>query len=83
MAGANSINSQYHKPPSSPFSKDHITQRWTDSSKNDMHKLDTYIPMVVMHKLEWTRRKVEQLASTRATSDIVKALPNTERPGHP
>jgi hypothetical protein len=38
---------------------------------------------VVMHKLEWTRRKVEQLASTRATSDIVKALPNTESPGHP
>jgi hypothetical protein len=39
--------------------------------------------MVAMHKLEWTRKNVEQLASTRAISAAINAFPNTDSPGHP
>lgn len=34
-------------------------------------------------KDEWTKMKVEQLASTLATSAVAIALPVTERPGQP
>jgi hypothetical protein len=39
--------------------------------------------MVAMHKLEWTSKNVEQLASTRAISAAINAFPNTDSPGHP
>jgi len=41
------------------------------------------LPIVSIAKDEWTKIKVEQLASTLATSAIATALPVIERPGQP
>jgi len=60
------------------------SKRWNDCLKSDRcESVYTYIPMVAMHKLEWTRKNVEQLASTRAISAAINAFPNTDSPGHP
>jgi hypothetical protein len=44
---------------------------------------DLSVPIVDMHKLECTRAKVQQLASTRAISAHTNAWLNIENPGHP
>ena len=40
-------------------------------------------PIVSIASEEWTKMKVEQLASTLATSAVARALAVTESPGHP
>lgn len=41
------------------------------------------LPIVSIAKEEWTKMKVEQLASTLATSAVAMALAVMESPGHP
>ena len=46
-------------------------------------KKEKIIPIVSIAKEEWTKKKVEQLASTLATSAAATALPAMERSGQP
>lgn len=47
------------------------------------HSSKRKLPIVSIAREEWTKMKVEQLASTRAISAVAIALPVIDRPGHP
>lgn len=55
-----------------------------EKKKKEQHlRKSQILPIVSIAKEECTKMKVEQLASTLATSAVAMALPAIERPGHP